>query len=102
MKITKNELKLIIKEVIEESRIVEESEEKLTKASIKNKITELGYKGSVRKHKMIDNAVSVFIKELGIGTADTFSKKLREANVEIFDYVNSLKGKKLSTGEKLV
>lgn len=73
-----------------------------SKKEIRNTIKSMGFKASIRKHTLIDNAVSIYIDELGIGTGNVYPREIYEANEELFKYISSLSKTFLDTGEKII
>jgi len=75
----------------------------MTKWIIRRYIKEAyGMKCSIKKHPLISEAVSIFVPELGIGSANVFAKEVYNKNKSIFEYVESLKGEVLQSGERII
>ena len=73
-----------------------------TKKEIRDTIKKLGFKSSIRKHPLIDNAVTIHVSELGIGDGNVFGGDAYEQHKDVFEYVNSLSKTFLYTGEKVI
>jgi len=63
---------------------------------------EFGLKCRIVSHPMIDAGVVIEIPEIGIGTANIFSRKTYEENSIVIEYVEKLKGAILDSGERII
>ena len=75
----------------------------MTKRIIRQYIREtFNMKCTITKHPFIVDGVIVGIPELGIGKGNVFPREVYEKNKDVFEYVTSLTGTILQSGERII
>ena len=77
----------------------------MTKKEIRRLFGEMGYKVALRKHGLIENGLSLFVvdgKTMVVGNFNVFAKQHYDKYKPAIDLANSLKGKVLESGEKVI